>query len=63
MTLYFKRLAYKNSAIMFGLFFLVVDDESGALVHHLPVGCVGSCFFVSVCVLGCLLVVDVAQAT
>jgi hypothetical protein len=45
MTLYFKRLAYKNSAIMFGLFFLVVDDESGALVHHQPMGLCRQLFF------------------
>jgi hypothetical protein len=36
--------------------FLVVEEESVALIHHLPVGIVVDCFFVSGSVAGCLLV-------
>ena len=43
------------------LFFLVVEEESGVLVHHLPVGCVEGCVLVFGFVLGRLLVVDVVQ--
>ena len=43
------------------LFFLVVEEESGVLVHHLPVGCVKWCVFVFGLVLGAVLVVDVVQ--
>ncbi len=39
------------------LFFLVLDDGSDALTHHLLVGFAGGCFLVSVSVLGCWLVV------
>jgi hypothetical protein len=43
-------------------FFLVVEEDSESLVHHLPVGCVEWCVLVSDCGLGFVLVVDVAQA-
>jgi hypothetical protein len=39
------------------LFFLVVEEETFALIHHLPVGLAVGCFFVFVVVLGCFLVV------
>jgi ABC-type sulfate transport system permease subunit len=48
--------------MMDGLFFLVVEEDSGSLVHHLPVGCVEWCFLVFGLVLGTVLVVDAAQA-
>jgi hypothetical protein len=43
------------------LFFLVVEEDSVFLVHHLPVGCLEWCVLVFGFVLGCLLVVGVSQ--
>jgi hypothetical protein len=44
------------------LFFLVVEEESGSLTHHLPAGLSRRCFFVSVCGLGAVLVVNGTQS-
>ena len=44
------------------MFFLVVDEESAALTHHLPVGFEGVCFFVSASGLGCRLVVEISTS-
>jgi hypothetical protein len=48
--------------VVCGCFFLVVEEESEPLVHHLPVGCLEWRVLVFGLVLGCLLVVDVSQS-
>ena len=53
-------IIYYNGGSM--LFFLVVEEESGSLTHHLPAGLSTHCFFVSVCVLGAVLVVGLSQS-
>jgi hypothetical protein len=42
--------------------FLIVEEESISLTHHLPAGLSTHCFFVPASGLGCLLVVDVVQS-
>ncbi|MCW4004474.1 MAG: hypothetical protein NWE95_11245 [Candidatus Bathyarchaeota archaeon] len=43
------------------MFFLVVEEESSFLAHHLPAGLSAHCFFVPASGLDYLLVVDAVQ--
>ena len=48
---------YSRLKFLVGFVFLLVEEETLVLIHHLPVGLAVGCFFVSAVVLGCLLVV------
>ena len=51
------RLSLKRPCLPQFFVFLVVEEESAAPTHHLPVGFAVGCFFVSAVVLGWWLVV------
>jgi hypothetical protein len=45
------------------LFFLVLEEENAALIHHLPVHCAGDCLFASASASDCRLVVQASTSS